>query len=95
MNLQPGGRDGVRAQQVYRRHQIVRSSWYAHGQGCYSDGSKQAAGMDNWDLMKFIEDKRQVLYLGRKSPVQLIQTWEQLCRKGPGVLVDRELLKSC
>ncbi|KAK4814269.1 hypothetical protein QYF61_012824 [Mycteria americana] len=68
--------------------------WYAQGQGCHSDGSKQAAGMDNWDFMKFIKDKCQVLYLGRRSLLQLIQAGEQLCRKAPGVLADRELLKS-
>lgn len=95
MNLQPGGGDGVCAQQVCRWNQIVGSSWYAQGQGYHSHGSKLAAGMDNWDLLKFIKDKCQVLCLGKKSPLQFIQAGEQLYRKDPGVLADRELLKSC
>jgi len=90
----------VHVQQVCRWHQIVSSHCYAQAQGLHipaacSDGSKQAAGMDNWNLTEFIKDRCQVLYLGWKSPLQWIQAGELLCRKGPGVRADRELLKSC
>ncbi|CAM5115817.1 unnamed protein product [Eretmochelys imbricata] len=55
--------------------------------------------LEDWakrNLMQFNKDKCRVLHLGRKNPVHLYRLgtkwlWQQFCRKGPRVTVDKKL----
>lgn len=69
------------------------NSWYVRGQGCYSQGPGQARGMGCQEPHQAQQRQMWSPLLGMEEPLATAQgggqrTKEQLCRKGPGVLVD-------